>query len=305
MAIDQKFAQSNDHHNLSGKSALIVGGTQGIGLGIAKVLARRGASITVAGRNKVSGDKAINQIKEESTSEGRTFRFTPVDLESNKDVERFASQFSKNEFDFIIWSAGIFPSGPRRETNEGIELAFQVNYLSRYVGYQLLIPCLKDGGRLLTINAPFVDNTFDRFQPQVDVDDFEFKKPDRFESTQANIFNITGCLYNDYLVIHLANQHPTKFFAHGHPGYVPTNLLDNSGVDRKVLGGIFTNVKFTQRTAEEYGEIATYILTDEELGKKNGLLFDQDANVLKQSEFEKNVNGSEKLFEYSKKLTGL
>ena len=53
--------------NLTGKTALITGSTNGIGLAIATGLAQAGADIVITGRHKASVDSAVAQIKDALT----------------------------------------------------------------------------------------------------------------------------------------------------------------------------------------------------------------------------------------------
>ena len=49
-------------HSLEGKVAVITGGTQGIGLAIAKEFVGNGATVVVTGRDQGRLDKAVAQI---------------------------------------------------------------------------------------------------------------------------------------------------------------------------------------------------------------------------------------------------
>ncbi|KAL0483154.1 retinol dehydrogenase [Acrasis kona] len=299
--MSDKFSTANNKHVLNGRSALVIGGTQGIGMGVAQVLAERGASVVVAGRNLHQDGNGTNYSKE------KQLQFSKVDLASNVDIKRFAGTFSDEQFDYIVWSAGIFPSGARRETNEGVELTFQIDYLSKFVGLQLLTPKLKEGGRMVTILSPYVESLWGRFISQFDVDDLEFKKPKRFEETQAHKMNITLSILTDLLIKRLSEQHPTKFFSHVHPGQVGSNLLKNSEVPFQTIKELFAGNQHAsiKRTPVEYGEVAVFLLTDEDIGKKSGAFYDSEVKEIDQSEFEKKISKQDvdKIWEYSKRVS--
>src|SRR3569832_1497574 len=49
------------------KRVLIVGGTRGVGFGLAKAVAQAGAKVTIVGRSHTSGENAVNQLGETNT----------------------------------------------------------------------------------------------------------------------------------------------------------------------------------------------------------------------------------------------
>jgi len=76
----------NGLFSLSGKTALVTGGSRGIGLAVAKGLAKHGADIAIIARNKSRLQAAKGQIQEYSGKKVWTFSF---DLENTKEIEQF------------------------------------------------------------------------------------------------------------------------------------------------------------------------------------------------------------------------
>ncbi len=49
--------------DLGGKAAIVTGGNGGIGLGMARGLARAGANVVIVGRNQAKSDAAVAELK--------------------------------------------------------------------------------------------------------------------------------------------------------------------------------------------------------------------------------------------------
>lgn len=92
--------------DLEGKTALITGGSSGIGLAIAKKLATHGVRVAIFGTNLERGEKALEQLNEIAPIE---HRFYQVDVSKTDQVENaikdFLHQFSK--IDILVNNAGI------------------------------------------------------------------------------------------------------------------------------------------------------------------------------------------------------
>ena len=64
--------------SIEGKSLVVTGGSMGIGKGIAKVFAAKGARVLLTGRNADTGDKVVDEI----TGAGGTAVFLQGDVSS-------------------------------------------------------------------------------------------------------------------------------------------------------------------------------------------------------------------------------
>ena len=67
--------------NLSGKTAIVTGGTRGIGRAIAERLLREGASVAICGRTREAVDRAVAAMQ----PLGRIFGY-PADVRRVEDV---------------------------------------------------------------------------------------------------------------------------------------------------------------------------------------------------------------------------
>jgi len=92
-----------------GKSALIVGGTRGIGRGIAIQLAKSGASVAVVGRSKPGGEAVVDRMKRASASKTEQYVSFSADLSTIKGVHALVEllQVQNMQFDYLVMTIGV------------------------------------------------------------------------------------------------------------------------------------------------------------------------------------------------------
>jgi NAD(P)-dependent dehydrogenase (short-subunit alcohol dehydrogenase family) len=222
--------------SLTGRQALVVGGTNGIGRGMCKWLAQHHASVVVAGRSKERGEEVIAEMKRlvedkpkapadagaAAAAEGAppTFSFAPIDSFLISDVRRFAKAFSEEHkrLDYLVISAGISSLAGRTETKEGLDQKLAIHYYTRIALIQALMPLLEATAaaghdvRVMSVlsggkHKPYKDYATDP----------ELKK----NFSLGNAANAAG-FYNDIAVESLARDHPNLAFSHVSPGIVDT-----------------------------------------------------------------------------------
>jgi len=76
--ISYLYTKFRTPQSLHGKHILITGGSSGLGLALAKLVARKGANVTIVARNKQKLDTAVQEIRNEirttSTNEDQGLR---------------------------------------------------------------------------------------------------------------------------------------------------------------------------------------------------------------------------------------
>ena len=99
----------------SGKVAVVTGSNTGIGYYMARALASKGASVTMACRDPAKGDGARDRILQEFP--GSEVSVSVLDLADLSSIEEFADGFpSEGGLDILINNAGVMiprSPGPR------------------------------------------------------------------------------------------------------------------------------------------------------------------------------------------------
>jgi 3-oxoacyl-[acyl-carrier protein] reductase len=92
-----------------GKTALITGGTAGIGRAIALAFAKKGASVAIFGTNEERAREVVREMEDGKADSGQRFSYFIVDVSQAKDVERFINQILSDwgKVDILVNNAGI------------------------------------------------------------------------------------------------------------------------------------------------------------------------------------------------------
>lgn len=137
--------------SIEGKTILITGGTHGIGLESAAVLAGMGALVIIVGRDAGRVAEARNVVAARS---GASVESYLCDLSSLRAVNRLADEVLRDvpRLDVLINNAGSVYAR-RTLTEDGIEATFGVNHLAHFVLTQRLLPRLIDSvpARIITV----------------------------------------------------------------------------------------------------------------------------------------------------------
>jgi NAD(P)-dependent dehydrogenase (short-subunit alcohol dehydrogenase family) len=127
--------------SLRGKDIIITGGSSGIGLEAAKVLAAKGASVTLAVRNVEKGKKVVE--KAVSLNHDAVMDVMHLDLADLKSIKDFADRYraSHKHLHLLINNAGVMIP-PFRKTRDGFESQFGTNHLGHFALTAHLLPLL-------------------------------------------------------------------------------------------------------------------------------------------------------------------
>jgi NAD(P)-dependent dehydrogenase (short-subunit alcohol dehydrogenase family) len=134
-------------------TALITGGTSGIGRAAANQLARLGIHVIVVGRNAERGERTVQEIR----AAGGKADFVSSDLRDAstvRQVARRALELANGHVDILINNAGIFPFGPTHEmTEETFDSVYSLNVKAPYFLVAELAPLMAKRGKGAIVNV--------------------------------------------------------------------------------------------------------------------------------------------------------
>jgi NAD(P)-dependent dehydrogenase (short-subunit alcohol dehydrogenase family) len=254
------------------RTAVVTGGTDGIGKEIAFKLASEGIHLIVVGRNSAKGLAAVSELQRKSGN--KEVEFVAVDL-TILDEARCLSRYISakwSHLDFLVHSAG-FLQRKRVLTLEGVESNFAVNYLARFRLTLLLLPllqggvdCAKQSSRILFIGGATQMGRV------------------RFEDVNlTNGFNLIKAIMqfqcaSDIFTLELARRLAS---ARRSSGRVNVNMLKYGPVKTNIRGGMpwwlrllpLVSDRFVGQTAEQASHPAAKLLLDPTFDDVSGALF--------------------------------
>jgi NAD(P)-dependent dehydrogenase (short-subunit alcohol dehydrogenase family) len=257
--------------DLSGKNMLVTGCNSGIGLETMRVLALRGAHVIGTGRTVEKASAACESVI------GKT---TPLSMELT-DFDSVVSCASQIQalgvpLDAVICNAGI--SGRlEKQTANGIELDFLVNYLSHFLLLNKLLPQVTSAkqGRIVHVSSRAAYsrtppegirfNTLGESNGGFEYDSWEYYG----QSKLAN------ALLSRKLAVKLAGTNATSNALH--PGFVKTSIARGQGRLTEIAFDIVGPL--IAKNIEEGAATTCYAASHPRLAKVSGE-FMEDSNVV-------------------------
>jgi NAD(P)-dependent dehydrogenase (short-subunit alcohol dehydrogenase family) len=131
---------------------LVTGATDGLGKHVASALARRGATVLVHGRSSERLEVTLEEIRSQTSSQKvGSYLADLSSLAAVRDLaDRILSEYDR--LDVLVNNAGIIVQ-ERKESEDGYELTFAVNYLSHFLLTSLLLPLLKGSAPARVVNV--------------------------------------------------------------------------------------------------------------------------------------------------------
>src|SRR5258708_17686371 len=138
---------------LKGKTALVTGGSEGIGKGIARALAKEGVDVAICARRKEQLEAAAAEVSKET---GRKIVAIPADLSKDTVCRSFIEKghAALRRVDIMVNNAGSSPGGVIEHLSEADwEQSLQLKFMGyvRCLRYVLPIMVKQGGGRVVNL----------------------------------------------------------------------------------------------------------------------------------------------------------
>lgn len=144
--------------DLSGKRAIVTGGSDGIGLVIATRLAEAGAEVVLPVRNPAKGAAAVAAIERRAPRAEVSLR--RLDLSSLDSVAALGDTLREEgrPVHILVNNAGVMTPPRRTTTADGFELQFGTNHLGHVALVAHLLPLLREGRARVTSQVSVAAN---------------------------------------------------------------------------------------------------------------------------------------------------
>jgi 3-oxoacyl-[acyl-carrier protein] reductase len=132
--------------NLTNKTALVCGASQGLGLAVAKELALLGANVILVSRNEEKLQQVLTTL---SNDKKQQHSYIAIDLSQPELAKTLIEQrlLKEGTIHILVNNAGGPPSGPMIDTDAAeIEKAFRTHVITSHLLAQLLVPGMKAAG---------------------------------------------------------------------------------------------------------------------------------------------------------------
>lgn len=139
--------------SLKGRSAIITGGSKGLGLAMAQALAAAGSKVMLVGRNSQAAVDAAVEISEQYEIDAFGYGCDVSDLSSVEKMVQ-AAWVRWRRIDIVINSAGINIRGPIEQLSpEDFDLVMQINLHGTWNVCRSVVPIMKQAqyGRIINL----------------------------------------------------------------------------------------------------------------------------------------------------------
>ncbi|KAH9894194.1 NAD-P-binding protein [Cubamyces lactineus] len=263
--------------DLSGRVALVTGGSAGIGYWDAAALAQHNATVHIVSANPDHGKDAeasINQALKQSGSKG-SVKWHQLDMMHLKKVDEWSKSFAQEveRLDILIANAGI-GQAPFGMTDDGLERHFEVNNLAHFVIVLRLLDLMKKTAKSAppaTVRIVMQSSEMHRFSP---TEGFSSKEEINQELDGVRLYGRTKVgliVFASELVRRKLSDSSKPILAISvHPGMVDTEVQKAWGESYGVVGQVIDKLsRLGGKSAEEGAEASLWAATSTDINESN------------------------------------
>ena len=267
--------------NVAEATILVTGATDGLGKRVARELAAKGTTVLLHGRSPERLEATLEEIRSQTSSQKvGSYVADLSSLAAVRDlVDRILSEYDR--LDVLVNNAGIIVQ-ERKESEDGYELTFAVNYLSHFLLTSLLLPLLKGSAPARVVNVASAG------QSPIDFDDPMLERG--YDAMRAySMSKLAQIMFTLELAERLSDTGVSVNALH------PASLMDT-----KMVQDTFG---YTMSTVEEGADATVHLAASPELEGVTGRYFDgtREARADGQA-YDKEAR--QKLWELSEELCG-
>ncbi|TPM29354.1 SDR family oxidoreductase [Mesorhizobium sp. B2-3-4] len=129
----------------SNRTAVVIGGTHGMGLAVAEALVEGGANVLITGRD----ERNIDVARAKLLSRAHVVR---SDISDMTDIVTLGAEVGQKlgQIDFLHMNAGVADIAPvERVTESSYDHIFNINAKGAFFTVQRLLPLIRDGGAIV------------------------------------------------------------------------------------------------------------------------------------------------------------
>src|SRR3954467_9557330 len=271
--------------DMDGKTVLVTGSTDGVGRYVAGKLAAAGAKVLIHGRDQNRGNALVDEIRRAGRGDAI---FYQADLSSLAGVRKLADavRADHRRLDVFISNAGIGSRGGgagRRESADGHELRFAVNYLAGFLLTHLLLPLLKASAPSRIVNVASLGQHPIDFADVMLTKDYSGSRAYAQSKLAQIMFTIDLARELQGTGVTVNSLHPAT--------YMNTTMVREGGIT-------------PMSTVEQGGEAILHLATGDQVAQKSGLFFNgmREAQANPQAY---DAAARKRLHDLSLELTGL
>ncbi len=250
--------------SMQGKTCMVTGANSGIGKATALGLTQMGANVVMVVRDRTRGEAAQNEVKAKSGN--NSVDLLVADLSSQQSIRQLVENFKQHykQLHVLINNAGVFML-TRRETVDGLEMTFAVNYLAPFLLTNLLLDVLKASApaRIVNVSSEAHENGY------IKMDDLQAEKLYRPMRAYGQS-KLALVMFTYKLARRLQGTGVTANCLH--PGFVATNI-GQSGVGPVARPVAKFILSFLGISPEEGAKTSMYLATSPDVEDLTGKYF--------------------------------